>query len=54
MPVIYSTYGDRKHSNRKHRVAALKELLDKALSDNGIVYIPAFSLGRTQELIYEL
>ena len=25
-----------------------------ALDDEGIVYIPAFSLGRTQELIYEL
>ena len=52
--ILESTYGDRNHSSRKHRVAALKELLDKALSDNGIVYIPAFSLGRTQELIYEL
>jgi metallo-beta-lactamase family protein len=28
--------------------------LDHALSDSGIVYIPAFALGRTQELIYEL
>jgi metallo-beta-lactamase family protein len=52
--ILESTYGNRNHSSRKHRLAALKELLDKALSDNGIVYIPAFSLGRTQELIYEL
>ena len=29
-------------------------MLHKALADKGIVYIPAFSLGRTQELIYEL
>jgi metallo-beta-lactamase family protein len=32
----------------------LERLLNKALADKGIVYIPAFSLGRTQELIYEL
>jgi metallo-beta-lactamase family protein len=29
-------------------------MLKKALFDKGIVYIPAFSLGRTQELLYEL
>ena len=52
--VLESTYGDRNHENRAHRQAALAQALDHALSDNGIVYIPAFSLGRTQELIYEL
>ena len=26
----------------------------KAVSDNGVVIIPAFSVGRTQELLYEL
>jgi metallo-beta-lactamase family protein len=52
--ILESTYGDRNHTNRKDRVSTLKKLLQKALADNGIVYIPAFSLGRTQELIYEL
>ncbi|SMC43974.1 metallo-beta-lactamase family protein [Desulfocicer vacuolatum DSM 3385] len=52
--ILESTYGDRNHTNRKQRIETLKTLLDKALADNGIVYIPAFSLGRTQELIYEL
>nr|MDA3791794.1 MBL fold metallo-hydrolase [Desulfobacula sp.] len=52
--VLESTYGDRNHTNRKDRVNALERLLNKALADKGIVYIPAFSLGRTQELIYEL
>ena len=32
----------------------MEKLLHKAHADKGIVYIPAFSLGRTQELIYEL
>jgi len=52
--ILESTYGNRIHTSRKDRVKSLKHLLDRALADNGIVYIPAFSLGRTQELIYEL
>jgi metallo-beta-lactamase family protein len=52
--ILESTYGDRNHENRAHRQAALAKALDHALSDKGIVYIPAFALGRTQELIYEL
>ncbi|MCA1793426.1 MAG: MBL fold metallo-hydrolase, partial [Desulfobacteraceae bacterium] len=34
--------------------AASAKTLDHALSDSGIVYIPTFALGRTQERIYEL
>ena len=52
--VLESTYGDRTHPSRKNRIEALRNLLHKALSDKGIVYIPAFALGRTQELLYEL
>ena len=32
----------------------LAEVLDHCLSDGGKVFIPAFSLGRTQEILYEL
>ncbi|NDY74490.1 MBL fold metallo-hydrolase [Desulfobacter hydrogenophilus] len=52
--ILESTYGDRNHTSRKERISSLEHLLKKALADKGIVYIPAFSLGRTQELIYEL
>jgi metallo-beta-lactamase family protein len=52
--ILESTYGDRNHENRADRLETLKTTLDHALSDSGIVYIPAFALGRTQELIYEL
>lgn len=52
--IMESTYGNRNHPSRKNRVEALQKLLKKALADQGIVYIPAFSLGRTQELLYEL
>lgn len=52
--IMESTYGDRFHPDRKNRVDFLRQLLEKALADEGIVYIPAFALGRTQELLYEL
>ncbi|PKM21525.1 MAG: MBL fold hydrolase, partial [Gammaproteobacteria bacterium HGW-Gammaproteobacteria-14] len=52
--VIESTYGDRNHENRKTRRQRLEATLKKALQDQGTVLIPAFSIGRTQELLYEL
>jgi metallo-beta-lactamase family protein len=52
--VIESTYGDKNHVGRKARAKNLEAILSKAVSDNGVVIIPAFSIGRTQELLYEL
>ncbi len=52
--ILESTYGDRIHEDRKGRIDRLKKILGRVLSDNGKVYIPAFALGRCQELIYEL
>ncbi|EWH04586.1 metallo-beta-lactamase [Pseudoalteromonas lipolytica SCSIO 04301] len=52
--VIESTYGDKNHQGRKERVNVLKNIIERAVSDNGVVLIPAFSIGRTQELLYEL
>lgn len=52
--VLESTYGDRLHPDRSHRRAALREVLKHALRDEGVVLVPAFSLGRTQELLYEI
>jgi len=52
--ILESTYGDRLHGDRKERAGRLKKVLSKALSDDGKVFIPAFALGRCQELIYEM
>ena len=52
--VIESTYGDKNHDGRKTRVQGLKNIIERAVTDNGVVLIPAFSIGRTQELLYEL
>jgi metallo-beta-lactamase family protein len=52
--VLESTYGDRLHDDRSQRIDRLSRILETALSDGGKVLIPAFALGRTQELIYEM
>lgn len=52
--VLESTYGDRKHENRRLRAEKLKKVIEYAVKDKGAVLIPAFSIGRTQELLYEL
>ena len=51
--VIESTYGNRVHESRRERSSRLKSVVEKALRDEGTVLIPAFSIGRTQELLYE-
>ena len=52
--VLESTYGDREHEDRRHRRARLKAAIDRALENGGSVIFPAFSIGRTQELLYEM
>jgi len=52
--VIESTYGDKEHENRKVRRKNLQTIIEKAVQDKGVILIPAFSIGRTQELLYEL
>jgi len=51
--VMESTYGDRVHEDRRHRRERLRKVIERALDDGGTVIIPAFSIGRTQELLYE-
>jgi metallo-beta-lactamase family protein len=52
--IIESTYGDRLHEDRRSRRQRLQQVIEQALADKGSVLIPAFSIGRTQELLYEL
>lgn len=52
--VLESTYGDRLHEDRGNRQQRLEKLIDQALANGGTVLVPAFSIGRTQELLYEL
>lgn len=52
--VLESTYGDRIHEDRQTRRQRLEAVIEQALQDQGTVLIPVFSIGRTQELLYEL
>lgn len=52
--VMESTYGDRLHEGRRERREQLKSIIERAFKDKGVVLVPAFSIGRTQELLYEL
>ncbi len=51
--IIESTYGNRLHEGRKARKLQLKKIVEGCLKNRGVVLIPAFSLGRTQSLLYE-
>ena len=52
--ILESTYGDRLHTGRANRREQLRGVIEQALRDRGSVLIPAFSIGRTQELLYDL
>ena len=49
-----STYGDRVHEDRKDRARRLHAIVEHAFANRGSILIPAFSIGRTQELLCEL
>lgn len=51
--VLENTYGDRLHEDRASRRQRLEAVIEHALKDQGTVLIPAFSIGRTQELSTE-
>lgn len=51
---IESTYGDKCHDSMKDRSERLLTLLERSLKDGGAIIIPAFSVGRTQELLYDI
>ena len=52
--VLESTYGNRLHAGRRERKAKLQQVIELALQDRGVILIPAFSIGRSQELLYEI
>ncbi|NCB04835.1 MAG: MBL fold metallo-hydrolase [Clostridia bacterium] len=52
--VMESTYGDRLHDPQPDYVAELTAVLQRTFDRGGSVIIPAFAVGRTQELLYFL
>lgn len=52
--LLESTYGDRLHPTLKEAVVRLGVIINRTVERNGKIIIPAFALGRTQELVYIL
>jgi metallo-beta-lactamase family protein len=52
--LIESTYGNRLHRDRRQTIDEIGEIIFRAGKDRGNILIPAFALGRSQEILYEL
>lgn len=50
--LMESTYGDRLHRERAATIEEIGDILDDAWRGGGAVLIPAFAVGRSQELLY--
>lgn len=51
---LESTYGDKNHDSVATRSKRLLEIIQRSLTDGGVILIPAFSVGRTQELLFDI
>jgi metallo-beta-lactamase family protein len=52
--IMESTYGDRLHESNGDAKALLRQTVADALDSGGVLLIPAFAVGRTQEIVYRL
>ncbi len=52
--VMESVYGDRNHEPQAERQAKLKRVISDTIKRGGTIVIPAFSIERTQVILYEL
>jgi metallo-beta-lactamase family protein len=52
--IMECTYGDKPHREPEAAYAELLEVVKRTVERGGKVIIPAFAVGRTQELVYDL
>jgi len=52
--IIESVYGDRLHEGVEARRNKLEDVIENTMRAGGTLLIPAFSIERTQELLYEI
>jgi metallo-beta-lactamase family protein len=52
--VVESTYGDRLHRNLQATEDELVEVITSTMSNHGNIVMPAFAVGRTQEILFLL
>jgi metallo-beta-lactamase family protein len=51
--LMESVYGDRVNTDKSDRVALLRDTIKRAIARGGVILIPAFSIERTQLMLYE-
>ena len=52
--IVESTYATRQHDTSTNATQHLGEIIRRVAARKGLVLVPSFALGRTQELIYAL
>ncbi len=52
--IMESTYGDRLHGTYQDALRQLRDVVNSTAKRRGKVIIPAFAVGRTQEIVYGL
>ncbi|MBI4692337.1 MAG: MBL fold metallo-hydrolase [Candidatus Terrybacteria bacterium] len=52
--IIESTYGDRVHESSKEAELKLERTIEDVVHNKGVLMIPAFSLERTQKILFQL
>ena len=52
--VVESTYGGREHEAEETAIAGLAEVVHDTVRKRGVLLIPSFAIGRTQEIVWVL
>ncbi|MDX1460104.1 MAG: MBL fold metallo-hydrolase [Xanthomonadales bacterium] len=52
--LMESTYGGRRHRDRSETIREIGEIISRAGAGKGNILIPAFAIGRSQEILYQL
>ena len=51
---LESTYGDRDHKPLKETLAEFRTIIEQTVSQKSRLLVPAFAVGRTQQILYHL
>ncbi|HSL76238.1 MAG TPA: MBL fold metallo-hydrolase RNA specificity domain-containing protein, partial [Candidatus Limnocylindrales bacterium] len=52
--LVESTYGGREHEPQDEAIRVLAETVRLVAESNGVLLVPSFAIGRTQEVVWEL
>ena len=52
--LVESTYGNREHAPHPQAIEELAKAINEVANDRGVLLVPSFAIGRTQEVIWVL